>query len=183
MQGRAMAIQRFASFGTGRMERIADLAVISARRARDYALELAARVFRPDSRAPRRRFGKLALPQLARLAVDGLIVCTSVLLSQAVAIAYLIVGTISVMLPEMITLPRSVLVASWVLSWLGLLHARVWASAWRLVVAPKNASMDAGHAGTPKPRTVLVIGGGGYIGSALVPRLLAGGGCVGILGV
>lgn len=106
-----------------------------------------------------------------------------IIVSQAVAIAYLIVGTISFMLPEMITLPRSVLVASWVLSWLGLLHARVWASAWRLVVAPKNASMDAGHAGTPKPRTVLVIGGGGYIGSALVPRLLAEGCCVRILDV
>lgn len=106
-----------------------------------------------------------------------------IIVSQAVAIAFLIVGTISFLLPEVITLPRSVLVASWFLSWLGLLHARVWASAWRAVVAPERASVDVGHDGTAKPRTVLVIGGGGYIGSALVPRLLAKGCSVRILDV
>ena len=242
-----MAIQRFSPFGMGRMERIADLAVMSLRRARDYARELQARVLRQDRQGHRKRLKKLALPQVARLAIDGLIVCAAVLLSettrvfiyrilsqeyanlgvesirpdvilstsiivivsllvfywcgfytfgrayqgkykliivsQAVAIAFLIVGTISFMLPEMITLPRSVLVASWLLSWLGLLHARVWASAWRAVIAPKNASMEAALAEAPKPRNVLVIGGGGYIGSALVPRLLAEGCSVRILDV
>jgi len=244
-----MAIQRFSPSGTGRTERIADLAVMSLRRARDYVREFQILPFLREGTVHRKRLKKLAWPQVARLAIDGLIVAVAVLLSetsrvfiyrtlpisqeyanlslasiqndvlistsiivivsllvfywsgfytfgrayqgkykliivsQAVAIAYLMVGTISFMLPEMISLPRSVLVASWLLSWLGLLNARVWASAWRAVVAPKVASSDAADAAAPKSRNVLVIGGGGYIGSALVPRLLAEGCSVRILDV
>jgi nucleoside-diphosphate-sugar epimerase len=244
-----MAIQRFPSLGMGWMERIADLAVMSIRRARHYARELHIWSSPGEGTIHRKRLKKLAWLQVARLAIDGLIVCAAVLLSEtsrvfiyqtlslpleytnlvlpgirqdvvlstsiivfvsllvfywsgfytfgrayqgkykliivseAVAIAYLMVGTISFMLPEVISLPRSVLVASWLLSWLGLLHARVWASAWRAVVAPRPVPVDAADAAAPKSRNVLVIGGGGYIGSALVPRLLAEGCSVRILDV
>ena len=77
-----MAIQRFPSFGMGRMERMADLAVMSIRRARDYARQLQFRDSRGDGTVHRKRLKKLALPQVARLAIDGLIVAIAVLLSE-----------------------------------------------------------------------------------------------------
>lgn len=97
-----------------------------------------------------------------------------VIVSQAVAIGFLVFATISFLFPFLVYLPRSVLVMSWALTWAGLVASRLWSSLWRALLAEEAAKTRPSPPGAlPRKRSVLVIGGGGYIGSALLPKLLA----------
>jgi nucleoside-diphosphate-sugar epimerase len=76
------------------------------------------------------------------------------------------------LVPDTIRLPRSVFVLGWLTTSLAAALARAWSTLWRRVVIDEasqtpNAKRDE--------KRVLLIGGAGYIGSALIPKLLEAG--------
>ncbi len=92
---------------------------------------------------------------------------------EAVSISYLILAGVNYFTPDLLGPPRSVFLGSYVLSALLLVGARIGSRVWKMF-----AAWELRHIPQPvrgRIRSVLVIGGGGYIGSALVPKLLAGG--------
>lgn len=94
-----------------------------------------------------------------------------VVLAQAVSLSYLFFGCIAwLSQAPILLLPRSVLFMSWALTMSLLIVARFWSMLWRRMdrgESPPSRSMRK-----QESRRVLVIGGAGYIGSALLPKLL-----------
>lgn len=100
---------------------------------------------------------------------------------QAVSVAFLLFGFLQYFVTKgNLVIPRSSLLAAWGMATCLLIGARVWNSIWHLVVVPER---ETAMSESKPTESVLVIGGAGYIGSALVPLLLAKGYTVRLLDV
>jgi nucleoside-diphosphate-sugar epimerase len=93
-------------------------------------------------------------------------------ISKAVAVPYLLVPLTLFLLPEVFTVPRSVLFLAWGLTWAATLLGRLWSNLWRSMLMKESGSRPTN---IRDERKVLLIGGAGYIGSSLVQKLLEAG--------
>ena len=96
----------------------------------------------------------------------------ALVVSQAVCLSYLLFGFFAYFLVGTIRIPRIALAISCVLSIFFLVGARLWTHMWETVIKPEREELKKLGKGE---RKTLVIGGAGYIGSALLPKLLDAG--------
>jgi len=95
----------------------------------------------------------------------------ALVIAQAVSLSYLIFGLLILLLWDVISFPRSVLFLAWFLTLVFLISTRLWSTFWRAFIEAEQRFWSP-RTTDGKIRNVLVVGGAGYIGSALVQRLL-----------
>ncbi|MDR3691633.1 MAG: NAD-dependent epimerase/dehydratase [Fimbriimonas sp.] len=91
--------------------------------------------------------------------------------AQAVTVVFLILAAATYFDADAAVLPRTTLVTSWVVAVAMLTGARVWSAIWKSMLDRERAQETEAVSATAPP-LILVIGGAGYVGSALLPKLL-----------
>jgi len=98
----------------------------------------------------------------------------ALVIAQAVSFSYVVFGfLLAFIFGNNIQVPRPVLIMSWVINLVLVLGSRLWSLLWAAFVRSESRRLEP-----PRPeevRSVLVIGGAGYIGSAVLAKLLASG--------
>lgn len=90
---------------------------------------------------------------------------------QAIAVTFLIFGSLSFLLPEFVILPRAALISGALTAGALIGGSRIWSAIWRRV-SVSETTKAVSNAPKDRAESVLVIGGAGYVGSALLRKLL-----------
>jgi len=89
---------------------------------------------------------------------------------QAVAVTFLIFGSLSFLLPNFVVVPRSALLIGALVAATLMCGSRIWSALWKRIAFTESTQLAASTG--DKPKNVLVVGGAGYVGSALLRKLL-----------
>jgi len=105
----------------------------------------------------------------------------ALVVAQAVSLSFLIFGFLAYFLPNLFSIPRGAMLPAWIITLALLIGARLWLTLWRMLVLAEQKLTPDRAADEKRLPVVLVIGGAGYIGSALLPQLLSRGNKVRLL--
>jgi nucleoside-diphosphate-sugar epimerase len=96
----------------------------------------------------------------------------AIVVAQAVTFSYLLLGFLAFLSHGQISPPRTVLFLGWGITSVLLIASRIWSMLWQHHAGGEISTFPSPQLQSARRPSVLVIGGAGYIGSALVPKLL-----------